>query len=593
MAIGTPVSIGSVNNAVSGGTITVTGSATGDLVVVGVRLLTALASVTSITDDVGNSYVVAITEDVAALTGAEIWYATNTIIPATITVNITAGNFDAQSISASGIKTSSPVDKTAVSTSAVGVTTLSFSTGTLSQANELIVGFASLAGSSGAWTPSTGWTSFTTATAARHLEWEVVSATTTQTWNPSWVTARTYDAVIATFMGAATLPTGLVYDLSIPPPQKRLGMSELSFIHIFDRALLSGKDKFYGPAGMAVPVPRWDVPMGPVRSRYLMDAQEQRNRVVGHETLPRFVADLSAPLPQRRSRSLEDSQVQRAQYIPGRETLPGFVADLSTPPPQRRQDFHRQTQAPENRAPLLIGQERLPRFVADLSAPPPQRRQIELSDTQEPKNRMGLLIGQETLPKFNATWEVPQPARRQTQLSDIQEAKNRILLLVGQEQLPDFIADLRVMIPPARARDYLEALGQGNLAYLTPPIPPAPAAPVVPTVVGGAYDDPRNVPSATNLLPGELPGPLIRRAEAYRMDREPETGFPQPEQPPATPEPDYREDMGELPALPPVEPILAKMQRLEETALIRKALEFKLKRQLDDDEVIAILLMSL
>lgn len=569
MAIGTPLGLGTHNQVASGTNILTTSTndcPVGSFIIVYVSFTTIADTLSSVADSAGNSYTV-LENELGTAIGIGIAYCISSTfdLPVGGTITATMGGTVTSEIGAScvsGIAISSPIDVSAKTSNGLAATAAaSVSTGTLSQPTEILFGLLACTASTGAITLGGSWnqlanSSSSASTPTVTIAYQIVSSTASVAWAPTWSTARNYVTDLITVKGLVLLPNGLLYDLTIPPPRK-YPVENMGFIHIFDRALLSGKDKFYAGFGQAPPVPDWRVPMPPVRSRYLTDAQEQRNRVVGQETLPKFVVDLSAP------------------------------------PPQRRQDFHRQTQTPENRAPLLIGQETLPKFIFDLSAPPPQRRQDFHRQTQAPENRAALLIGQETLPKFNATWEVPQPVRRQAQLSDIQEAKNRILLLIGQEQLPGFIADLRVMIPPARARDYLEALGQGNLAYLTPPIPPAPTAPVIPTVVGGAYDDPRNVPSATNLLPGELPGPLIRRAEAYRMDREPETGFPQPEQPPAVPEPDYREDMGELPVLPPVEPILAKMQRLEETALIRKALEFKLKRQLDDDEVIAILLMSL
>lgn len=103
----------------------------------------------------------------------------------------------------SGLVTSSPRDVTGPGTSVSTVTTLSVATGTLCQASELIIGTTGIAGSFSAFNNNSPFTVLTAPTGG-NMGWgyDIVSATTSVTYAPSWTTARNAGANVYSYKAA-------------------------------------------------------------------------------------------------------------------------------------------------------------------------------------------------------------------------------------------------------------------------------------------------------------------------------------------------------------------------------------------------------
>jgi hypothetical protein len=111
----------------------------------------------------------------------------------------------------SGVATSSPVDKTNGALSGSTSSFSSGSTGTLSQASEVVIGAVMAQCSSGTETvagPSSPWTNLAQAAPAASMAlgtgYQVVSATTAQTYSGTLTAASVYGAAVVTLKGAAS-----------------------------------------------------------------------------------------------------------------------------------------------------------------------------------------------------------------------------------------------------------------------------------------------------------------------------------------------------------------------------------------------------
>lgn len=144
----------------TGFNFTATSLTAGNLIVVLVRANTSTNPfVSSITDTAGNTYT-----RISNLSGggdtSELWYAKNTSgngsNVVTVTFNGTYATWSGSTAQYSGCDTSSPLDATASATAnSTSVTSSSFTT---AQADEVIVGASQISQVGGTWTPDTGYT---------------------------------------------------------------------------------------------------------------------------------------------------------------------------------------------------------------------------------------------------------------------------------------------------------------------------------------------------------------------------------------------------------------------------------------------------
>lgn len=80
-----------------------------------------------------------------------------------------------------------------------GATSLSLSTGSLSEATEIIIGgFNNNASGTGTWTEANGFTTLHNDT-FNITSYRIVSNSSSVTWNPSWQTSGIFNAVLASF----------------------------------------------------------------------------------------------------------------------------------------------------------------------------------------------------------------------------------------------------------------------------------------------------------------------------------------------------------------------------------------------------------
>ena len=129
-------------------------------------------------------------------------------VSSTITASWTTGAKPAMAaISVSGLDLSAPLDITGTINTGTG-TSASVATGTLAQANEIVIGALSYNNTPGTFTEASGFTSLTQPTQGSNdnTRWayQIVAATTTVTYAPSWVTSRAFGANVYTFKQAGS-----------------------------------------------------------------------------------------------------------------------------------------------------------------------------------------------------------------------------------------------------------------------------------------------------------------------------------------------------------------------------------------------------
>lgn len=218
--IGTPVTLGStVSSAATRSSATHTTTAAipaGSLAIVAVFAPFGGAQTISSISDGTNSYASAVTNayDGSTQLVAAIYYKENAAAvssSATITVTFSGSTITQPTVISAlyvtGVQTSSPLDKTNSGTTSAGTTYASGTTGALTQANEIAIGFIGEYNASVTITEGSG---FTTLNSPRqgsgsnynaNLAYQIVSATTALNYQPS-TSANTYGkALIATFKG--------------------------------------------------------------------------------------------------------------------------------------------------------------------------------------------------------------------------------------------------------------------------------------------------------------------------------------------------------------------------------------------------------
>lgn len=517
MAIGNPVQLGAVSAAAGAATLvltTTTDGPVGSLIVLGTRTGSAASVLSSVADSAGNTWTVLDAgSSVTNIPGCA--YAKNSSVDLpsggtiTATFSGTAGTKSVEAFYITGCDNTAPADAHNQTSSGTATSATSVATGTLAQADEIVLGLAGLGNTSGGFTGDAAFTNIgntDTTNGGLFAAYKIVASTASQAWVPTWTTSRNYGSNVVSFKGAASvaLPAGTLYDLTIPRPARRAAIlmdtQQQRAEYILGRETLP---KF---------IPNLDRPQPPARRMDMQrETQAQYVRIVGQESgFTKFVPDLSIPPPVRRQRTLDNPQAQRAEYIPGKETLPGFVPNLDLPAPARRSRTLGDTQqqraeyvigrerlpgfAQEWKVPppkvwpvevrgfvhdtdiQLIGQDKLPNFNAEWKVPPPARRVRTLEDTQAPIDAPWMIVGQETLPKFAQEWKVPPPLRRVATLADSQSPFYPMLLLTGKDLLPGFMPDLRIP-PPAKRLATSELgfikdldnqlLGQDQVPYFT------------------------------------------------------------------------------------------------------------------------------
>lgn len=174
-------------------------------------------TVSTFGDGTANSYTLFQPPATTAMEGCTLAYSFTTVdVPVNSSFTATTGDgggyFFSGAFKVSGIVSSSPLDTSQKTITAVAGTSLSLSTGTLLQPGELIVAFAnSVSATFGASLDVAGFTTYdpnVEGSFSFTISYRInpVPATTSITWNPSWPTSATYAAVLASFKGVDLNP---------------------------------------------------------------------------------------------------------------------------------------------------------------------------------------------------------------------------------------------------------------------------------------------------------------------------------------------------------------------------------------------------
>lgn len=225
MAIGAPVNLGGASdatNTVTSLVITTGANApAGNLICVAI-IGSATLNTATVTDSASNTY---------TLTAAKTWNTANRLFIAycanpvllssgqAITVSWTGvARAAVEAISVSGLLTVAPIDVSGAGTAGTG-TSDSIATGTLGAANEIIIALTGLANTTAGYTPGGSFTSLTAPTQGNNstLLWayQIVAATTTVSYAPSWTTSRAFGSNVYSFKAPAPANTNIGANLSM------------------------------------------------------------------------------------------------------------------------------------------------------------------------------------------------------------------------------------------------------------------------------------------------------------------------------------------------------------------------------------------
>lgn len=240
MAIGNPVNLGTGTASGAGATTitisTLAAISAGDLITVWVTMGgSSLSTVSSIT--VGTNTLIKADSVSSGGTGIELWYKENASSVAsttnlTVTFSALVGGgpgAEAGASTTSGVLTASSLDLTPAGFAGT-TNSPSISTGTLSQANEIVFGVVYHA--AGTYMTSAGFADINSVLNNvgdfDYFSYEIVASTASVTYNPSFSTSTITLAVVATFKGigaAVVVPTGW-YMPWVPPRFSQLSMDK-------------------------------------------------------------------------------------------------------------------------------------------------------------------------------------------------------------------------------------------------------------------------------------------------------------------------------------------------------------------------------
>lgn len=222
MAIGTPVQLGTkTGTSGAASTLIITTGANapaGNLINVFASCGTTSTTITGVTDSAGNTYTPG-TAIVSVGSNGRInhFYCANPVLLSsggtiTVTYGSTSGSKYASAISTSGLATTTPLDKEGAGSQSSSALSASVATGTLNQADELILGFVHCDNGGGdTFTEASGFTANSLAsinpTGALHSGYQIVSSTSTVTYAPSWNVLRGYEGNVVSFKMASAADT--------------------------------------------------------------------------------------------------------------------------------------------------------------------------------------------------------------------------------------------------------------------------------------------------------------------------------------------------------------------------------------------------
>lgn len=221
-AIGAPTYIGSNADATNTATslVITTGANAPAGCMIGVEIIGSSAINTSfaITDSASNAYTTTTFLNWNGSNRQAFAYSPNPVLLSsggTITLSWTGGGrIAASAVSVCGLGTAAPLDITGAGTTGTG-TSDSIATGTLTQADEIIFAATGLANTSAGYTPGGSFTTLTAPTQGTNstLLWsyQIVAATTTVTYGPTWTTSRGFGSNVWTFKqggGVSGPPSG-------------------------------------------------------------------------------------------------------------------------------------------------------------------------------------------------------------------------------------------------------------------------------------------------------------------------------------------------------------------------------------------------
>jgi hypothetical protein len=216
----TAVSLGTHFQSTSGtNVLTTAGNAcpTGSTIILFWSSVTTSSTLSSVADSAGNTWQTPIDNNTGNTVHLAFAYAVNTGSSLAIGGTITATNSlsagtNVGAICGGGLATSSPLDKSGLfQTGASATSATTNSTGTLTLANELIVGGLAINNNSGTITCGGSFAKTVTSTTGPSFAicTLIVSSTASVGWNPSWVNANSYNDDLVTFEkpGAPTVST--------------------------------------------------------------------------------------------------------------------------------------------------------------------------------------------------------------------------------------------------------------------------------------------------------------------------------------------------------------------------------------------------
>lgn len=222
MTVGTPVQLTDTTVPATGTSsayTTIADSPAGNTITLATaQASTAFSGTPSCVDSAGNTYTPIFTAGAGTVTqSVALWYCLNALhLPLGGTITLSDGTSTRRPASAISIPNVSALDVSPAGNVSAGTAAPSISTGTLAQADEIVLGFIGVAsGNSDAYTESTGFTSATAQGILAdklHFAWQIVASTASVTFAPTLGTSRGVAYNVVSFKGLAGPITGTSTD---------------------------------------------------------------------------------------------------------------------------------------------------------------------------------------------------------------------------------------------------------------------------------------------------------------------------------------------------------------------------------------------
>lgn len=210
LGVGTPATLGLTNSTASATGVITTATndcPVGSTIILAAAYTTIADTLSGVADSGGNAWQTPVDNTTATTVGIGFAYALNTAhdLPIGGTITATFGgatNSQVRAICVQGLALAAALDAHNHTATGTAASATSVATGTLSQANEFVLGMLGTAATAAGYTPGVGYSNYSTGNTnapSITMSFKTVFATTSATYAPGWTTSTNYVSNIVSF----------------------------------------------------------------------------------------------------------------------------------------------------------------------------------------------------------------------------------------------------------------------------------------------------------------------------------------------------------------------------------------------------------